>query len=78
MVACFRKVQGWAHKDIMDEYRSFAGDKARPLDDAFVQAYSPSQAIREAAKFKNIAAWTVAPDELTGVTLNERSLSRRD
>ena len=64
--------------DIMTEDRSFARDRARPIDDIFVQAYSPSQAVREAAKFKNIAAWTVAPDELTVIALNERSFSRRD
>jgi hypothetical protein len=66
-------LQGWVHKDIMTEYKSFAGEKARPMDDAFAQAYSPSQGIRKAAQLNNIAAWTVAPDQSTGVY---RSLSQ--
>jgi tyrosine-protein phosphatase SIW14 len=47
MIACFRKLQGWGRDAVLNEYRSFAGEKVRPLDEAFIAAYSPSRSISE-------------------------------
>ncbi|GLI77650.1 tyrosine-protein phosphatase siw14 [Penicillium ochrochloron] len=80
MIACFRKLQGWGRHTVINEYRSFAWKKARPLDEAFFAAYSPSRSIREKAKRLNIAAWVTVPDRLTNSKAsNERpKLSRNE
>ncbi|KAJ5704886.1 hypothetical protein N7536_000575 [Penicillium majusculum] len=41
VVACFRKLQGWEHSAIIDEYRLYVGHKARPLDEEFIRLYEP-------------------------------------
>ncbi|GLI77649.1 tyrosine-protein phosphatase siw14 [Penicillium ochrochloron] len=64
MVGCFRKVQGWSHSNIISEYRSFAGDRARSSHEAFIQAYTPGRGICKAGKRLNVASWVVLPDRL--------------
>jgi hypothetical protein len=73
MIACFRKLQGWGRDAVLNEYRSFAGKKARPLDEAFIAAYSPLRSIGEKAKRLNIAAWVTVPDRPT----NSKASSER-
>lgn len=72
MVGCLRKVQGWDHRKIVDEYMHYAGRKARPLDEAFIQAYNPRQGIRRTAKRLNVASWVAVPDEMTVHTSEDR------
>lgn len=65
MVGCFRKLQGWTYEAIVAEYRSFAGKKARVLDEAFIQAYKPGRGVRKTVLRLNVPSWTAAPDHLT-------------
>ncbi|KAJ5426805.1 hypothetical protein N7465_001875 [Penicillium sp. CMV-2018d] len=56
VVACFRKLQGWEHSAIIDEYRLYAGHKARPLNEEFIRLYEPG-AITQIAREANVAGW---------------------
>ncbi|KAJ5176304.1 tyrosine-protein phosphatase siw14 [Penicillium canariense] len=78
MIACFRKLQGWGHEAIVQEYREFAGHKPRPLDEAFVKAYIPRRGLRKAAKRKGIASWVAVPERLTSNGPDQRPLLVRD
>ena len=40
MVACYRKLQGWSTAAIITEYRRYAEEKFRPLDEAFITAFN--------------------------------------
>ncbi|OJJ53150.1 hypothetical protein ASPSYDRAFT_62318 [Aspergillus sydowii CBS 593.65] len=42
VTGCFRKLQGWEKQDIVDEYIRFSRPKQRPLDEAFIEAFDPS------------------------------------
>jgi hypothetical protein len=64
VIACFRKVQDWGYEAIVNEYRGFAGEKARPLDEASIGAYTPGRGIQKTAKRLKIASWVVVPDQL--------------
>lgn len=44
MVACYRKLTGWTDAAIITEYRTFAGDKFRPLDEAFIASFNAETA----------------------------------
>jgi hypothetical protein len=61
MIACFRKVQAWDHQSIVNEYRSFAGKKARALDEEFIQTYTPPRDILATAKRLGVASWVAVP-----------------
>jgi tyrosine-protein phosphatase SIW14 len=39
LVGCLRKVQRWSLTSIFDEYRRFAGSKARILDQQFIELF---------------------------------------
>lgn len=77
MIACFRKVQAWDHQSIVNEYRSFAGKKARALDEEFIQTYTPPRDILATAKRLGVASWVAVPYPVTSNTADERpALSR--
>jgi hypothetical protein len=40
MVACYRKLHGWTNAAIVTEYRKFAEQKFRPLDEAFMRSFN--------------------------------------
>lgn len=40
MVACYRKLHGWTDAAIITEYRKFAEEKFRPLDEAFIRSFN--------------------------------------
>lgn len=44
MVACYRKLNGWTDAAIITEYRTFAGEKFRPLDEAFIASFNAEAA----------------------------------
>ncbi|CAI7601666.1 unnamed protein product [Penicillium palitans] len=54
LVACFRELQGWEHSAIIDEYRLYAGQKARQLE--FIRLYELG-AISQIAYEANVAGW---------------------
>ncbi|CAI7667055.1 unnamed protein product [Penicillium viridicatum] len=56
VVACFRKIQGWEHSAIIDEYRLYTGHKARPLDEELIRLFKPG-AITQIAREANVAGW---------------------
>ncbi|KAJ5673907.1 hypothetical protein N7462_009346 [Penicillium macrosclerotiorum] len=74
IIGCFRKLQGWDHASIIEEYREFAGDKARALDEDFIQAYEPRRGMKKQARRKQVATWIQAPERLTSNTPDERPL----
>lgn len=41
VVACLRHLQGWALVSIFEEYKLFAGDKARVGDQQYIELYYP-------------------------------------
>lgn len=41
VVGCFRKLQLWTLTSIFEEYRRFAGTKARQLDEQYIELYVP-------------------------------------
>jgi len=41
VVGCFRKLQHWSLTSIFEEYRRFAGTKARQLDEQYIELYQP-------------------------------------
>ena len=40
LVGCIRKAQHWSLVSIFDEYRRFAGDKARVVDQQFIERFT--------------------------------------
>lgn len=54
LVGCLRKVQRWSLTSIFDEYRRFAGNKVRILDQQFIELFQISS-VRYRAKHK--PAW---------------------
>lgn len=54
LVGCLRKVQRWSLTSIFDEYRRFAGNKVRILDQQFIELFQTSL-VRYRAKYK--PAW---------------------
>ena len=44
MVACYRKLQGWTNAAIITEYRRYAEEKFRPLDEAFIISFNATAA----------------------------------
>lgn len=40
MVACYRKLHGWSNAAIITEYRRYAEEKFRPLDEAFICSFN--------------------------------------
>lgn len=67
MIACFRKVQGWALNAIIAEYRQLAGDYACDLDEMFIKAYSPHGMKRRATRV-HVATWVAKDERLTSNT----------
>ncbi|KAE8353924.1 tyrosine phosphatase family-domain-containing protein [Aspergillus coremiiformis] len=43
VVACFRKVQGWNLRDVLDEYFRYSWPKSRALDEKFIEAFDASK-----------------------------------
>ncbi|KAL3468293.1 tyrosine phosphatase family-domain-containing protein [Aspergillus heterothallicus] len=41
--ACFRKLQGWDLREIIDEYVRYSGKKQRQLDKVFIEAFDASK-----------------------------------
>ncbi|KAH0792972.1 tyrosine phosphatase [Histomonas meleagridis] len=41
VVGCLRKLQNWSLTSIFDEYRCFAGAKARPIDEQYIELFDP-------------------------------------
>lgn len=56
MTGCFRKLQGWEKQDIVDEYIRFSRPKQRPLDEAFIEAFDPSN-LSNLAKACDVKLW---------------------
>ena len=46
MVACYRKLHGWTNAAIITEYRRYAEEKFRPLDEAFITSFNASAALQ--------------------------------
>ena len=45
VVGCYRKLHGWGIFDILKEYRSYAGNKFRPLDEKFIEGFDHQTAM---------------------------------
>ena len=65
MVACYRKLQGWTNAAIITEYRRYAEEKFRPLDEAFITSFNATAA----RQLLNGAQITYAPLEVKVVPL---------
>ena len=44
MVACYRKLHNWSTAAIITEYRRYAEEKFRPLDEAFISSFNATVA----------------------------------
>jgi tyrosine-protein phosphatase SIW14 len=54
VIGCLRKLQLWTLTSIFDEYRRFAGIKARAIDQQYIELYMPSAAVLE---HRNLPEW---------------------
>lgn len=66
MVGCFRKLQGWDHEDIIEEYETFASLKARYHDAEFIRDFDTSV-------LEDLAEYVGAPDWEPADRLNENA-----
>jgi hypothetical protein len=41
LIACLRKMQGWSLQSALEEYRDYAGSKARALDEQYIDQFNP-------------------------------------
>ncbi|RNF22687.1 tyrosine phosphatase [Trypanosoma conorhini] len=69
VVACLRLLQGWSLVSIFQEYRCFAGDKARMGDQQYVELYHPI--VRVTPPY--VAEWLCVTREVT-VVQSEQAL----
>ncbi|EIT78324.1 hypothetical protein AO1008_09299 [Aspergillus oryzae 100-8] len=56
VVACFRKVQGWNLRDVLDEYLSYSWPKSRALDERFIEAFDATK-LDQVAKESGAKLW---------------------
>lgn len=56
VVACFRKLQGWNLRDVLDEYLSYSWPKSRVLDEKFIEAFDTSK-LDHTAKDSGAPLW---------------------
>jgi tyrosine-protein phosphatase SIW14 len=54
VIGCLRKLQLWTLTSIFDEYRRFAGIKARAIDQQYIELYVPSAVVLE---HRNLPEW---------------------
>lgn len=67
VVACLRHLQGWALVSIFEEYKRFAGDKARVGDQQYIELYYPVVLLK-----KNCAApWLCVSPRVQYVSTEE-------
>lgn len=55
VIGCYRKINGWSMESVLDEYRQYAGAKARDLDEKYMTALNSDdmlQALGYATKFR--------------------------
>ena len=63
LVGCLRKVQRWSLVAIFEEYRRFAGSKARVVDQHFIERFQPSAgAARAGALPRALPARALEPE----------------
>ncbi|PWY93718.1 tyrosine phosphatase [Aspergillus sclerotioniger CBS 115572] len=56
VVGCFRKLQGWESRDIIDEYFHHSYPKSRLLDEKFINEFDASQ-LSQSAQASGVKAW---------------------
>ncbi|KAG2420663.1 hypothetical protein HFD88_000276 [Aspergillus terreus] len=56
VIACFRKLQGWKHDDVINEYLKYACPKSRVLDLEYIDAFDASKLAHRALAV-NAASW---------------------
>ncbi|PLN78873.1 tyrosine phosphatase family-domain-containing protein [Aspergillus taichungensis] len=61
VVACFRRLQGWALQDVIDEYLKYSMPKSRALDVSFIGMHDLSR-LSQLAQRSGVASW--APSTL--------------
>ncbi|KAF5218705.1 hypothetical protein ECC02_008341 [Trypanosoma cruzi] len=70
VVACLRLLQGWSLVSIFQEYRCFAGDKARMGDQQYVELYHPIVLVAPAS----VAEWMCITRRVTVVQTEQELL----
>jgi tyrosine-protein phosphatase SIW14 len=65
---CVRQVQGWSLTSTFDEYLRFAGDKARFVDQQYMELYEPRIFHIGPASLDAIAPWVVRRDAVRIIT----------
>ncbi|PLB38941.1 tyrosine phosphatase family protein [Aspergillus candidus] len=56
VVACFRRLQGWALQDVIDEYLKYSTPKSRTLDVRFIGLFDSSR-LSQLAQHSGVASW---------------------
>lgn len=59
VIACLRKCQSWPLDEILDEYETYAGDKARPEDKQLIKAFDPADVVKYAQSQNILDAWPI-------------------
>lgn len=57
VIACLRKCQMWPIDEVLAEYDTYAGEKARPEDKKLIRAFNPSDVFKYAEDEKMLESW---------------------
>lgn len=57
VIACLRKCQMWPIDDVLAEYDTYAGEKARPEDKKLIRAFNPADVFKYAKDEKMLESW---------------------
>lgn len=57
VVACLRKCQSWPIDEVLAEYETYAGDKARPEDKKLIRSFDPAVVFKYAQSESLLESW---------------------
>lgn len=46
VIGCYRKINGWSMENVLDEYRKYAGAKARVLDEKYMTLFNKDDMVK--------------------------------
>ncbi|OOF97796.1 hypothetical protein ASPCADRAFT_394695 [Aspergillus carbonarius ITEM 5010] len=76
VIGCFRKLQGWESRDIINEYFRHSYPKSRLLDEKFINEFNASQ-LSQSAQASGVKAWKPSGDLKTPSEENDKASPTR-
>ncbi|KAL4809049.1 tyrosine phosphatase family-domain-containing protein [Aspergillus unguis] len=68
VTGCFRKLQGWDIREIIEEYIRYSRPKQRALDEAYIEEFDPST-LSHLAKVSGAGSWNSEDQNVPGALL---------